>query len=188
MDVVLNQEMAKRERKKQLDEILVDERPRLLNFIKGRLPNIHDAEDVLQDVLVDFSENFLLPNSIQQSSAWLFRAARNKIADAFRKKKHSSFSSVDSEEEHWLDHIMVEEQTAEDAMWNESIAEAIDNALTTLPNEQRDVFVWHEIEGNSFKDIAELTGLPLATLASRKRYAVAALKKELIDIYIDLTH
>ena len=189
MTIALQNDMAVRERNKQLGEILTDERPKLFNFIRRRLPNVEDAEDVLQDVLVDFSENFLLPDSIRQTTAWMYRVARNKIADVFRKKKPQSISSIAKEDEdYWLDVVMVAEQSADDALWNDSLADAIEGALETLPGPQRDVFVLHEIEGCSFKEIERNTGIPMATLNSRKRYAIAALKKELAWMYDEFTN
>jgi RNA polymerase sigma factor (sigma-70 family) len=188
MIVALESEMVIRKRKKQLGEIVKGESPKLFNFIKSRLPNLQDAEDILQDVLSDFSETFLLRDSIEQTSGWLYRVAKNRIADNFRKKKTTPFSMLGNEgEEHWLEQVMIIERNVEDQLWNESITEAIDDALDKLPVAQRDVFVLHEIEGYSFKEIAEITETSVATLASRKRYAIATLKKELATIYSDFT-
>ena len=155
----------------RISETFVREQARLRNFIRRRVPDRADAEDILQDVFYELVEAYRLVKPIEQVGAWMFRVARNRITDLFRKKKPEP--SPDA---------------GPDAAYARNVlCEAIDDALDELPDEQRDVFVAHEIEGRSFKEIAAETGLSMNTLLSRKHYAVMHLRERLQNIYDELT-
>lgn len=168
------------------------ERKRLLNFIRQRVPDRDDAEDILQDVFVQFTQAYRKIESIERVTAWLFRVTRNKIADLYRKKKTEAFSSMrsrDAEDEEALsleDILPNMNIDPEDSMMRDVIWEALEAALEEMPSNQRDVFVMHEFEDISFRQMSEMTGDSINTLLSRKRYAVQFLRKKLEDIYNDL--
>ena len=155
---------------------------RLLGFIKQRVENDADAEDILQDVFYQFAGN---TEPIEQASGWLYKVARNKITDSYRKKKlplaDDIFSnSGDNEDEpNWKETILSETGTPETEYLRSLFWEELQVALDELPEEQRTVFIRNEIEGTAFKDISEETGVPVATLISRKRYAVLHLRDRL---------
>ena len=178
----------------QITKTVRENRPRLLNFIRRRVRTEEDAEDVLQDVLAQFVSGFDSIESIEKVSSWLFRVARNKITDLFRKKKPLTFSDVEKggtgdEEENApsLGDILPDLSNSPDVMMTRSIIwEAIEEALEELPEEQREVFTMHEFDGKSFKEISKITGHSVNTLLSRKRYAVLFLREALQDLYFDL--
>jgi DNA-directed RNA polymerase specialized sigma24 family protein len=145
----------------RISDVVKRERSRLLNFIRRRVPDPGDAEDILQDVFYRLVEanRFLMP--IDHVTGWLFRVARNRIIDFFRKKTTESFSDL-------------------------AVVEELELAVDELPAEQRAVFVAHELEGRSFKEIAAETGVSVNTLLSRKRYAVMRLRRRLQTIYDEL--
>jgi RNA polymerase sigma factor (sigma-70 family) len=170
----------------RLEETVKTERKRLLDFIRRRVNNETDAEDILQDVFYQLVTNYSVTEPIEQLTAWLFTAARNKIIDWYRKRK-VSMASLD----HLVDDVPLnltdilydptqdpEKIFANSMLWTE-LAEALDD----LPEQQREVFVMHELEGKSFKEIAEITGEPMNTLLSRKRYAVLYLREQLQEVY-----
>ena len=179
----------------QIQETMLRERRRLLAFIRQRIPRPEDAEDIVQDVFFEFTEMYRLMKPIEQAASWLFTVARNKITDRYRKKKpvlledvFTFKSSDDSGDGYLLDDLLpaANLHSAETEMMRETIMEALTDALNELPAEQRDVFIWHELEDRSFKEIAEQTGVTLNTLLSRKRYAVLHLRDRLRVIYEDL--
>lgn len=154
---------------------------RLLGFIRKRVNNEADAEDILQDVFYQFIGN---PQPIEQVTAWLFTVARNKITDKQRKKKPESLETVYGAGEEdiafdWTEIFFDDTDNPETAYLRNLFWEALDNALNELPAEQREVFVMNEMEGIPFKEIAEKTGLTVNTLLSRKRYAVLHLRDRL---------
>ncbi|MEO7049120.1 MAG: sigma-70 family RNA polymerase sigma factor [Ferruginibacter sp.] len=155
---------------------------RLLGFIKQRVTNEEDAEDILQDVFYQFAGN---TETIEQASGWLYKVARNKITDSYRKKKlplaEDIFASPASDEEmpDWKEMILSETGTPETEYLRNLFWEELQLALDELPEEQRSVFIRNEIDGTPFKDIAEETGVAVATLISRKRYAVLHLRNRL---------
>ena len=155
---------------------------RLLGFIKQRVDNEEDAEDILQDVFYQFAGN---TEPIEQASGWLYKVARNKITDSYRKKKlplaDDIFSSPTSDEDmpDWKEMILSETGTPETEYLRNLFWEELQRALDELPEEQRTVFIRNEIDGTPFKDIAEETGVAVATLISRKRYAVLHLRNRL---------
>jgi RNA polymerase sigma factor (sigma-70 family) len=163
--------------------------PRLRNFVRGRVADAADAEDILQDVLFELVESNRLPRPVEQVGAWLFRVARNRITDFFRKKRPEALADVAGIAADESDLGAIEELLPSTVAGPEAdfargmLLEELDAALDELPPEQREVFVAHEIEGQSFKEIAARTGVGLNTLLSRKHYAVLHLRKRLQAIY-----
>ena len=161
-------------------------------FIKARVRNAADAEDILQDVLFEFVQAYRLPESIEQVSGWLFRVARNRIIDRFRKKNASSSSESvqDPHEENGALSLDIElpalEGNPEAEFARLAILSALQLALEELPANQREVFVAHEIEGLSFESLSRRDGIPVNTLLSRKRYAVLHLRQRLQPFYDEL--
>jgi RNA polymerase sigma factor (sigma-70 family) len=171
---------------RRISDVIERERQRLLQFIRGRVDDEGDAEDILQDVFYEFTEAYRLMKPIEQAGAWLYRVARNRIIDRFRKKKPASFAEVSpdgGEEARFEDLLPSPDGGPEAAFARGVLLEELDAALEELPEEQRAVFVAHEIDGRSFKQIAGQTGLSLNTLLSRKRYAVLHLRRRLQAIY-----
>lgn len=187
---VLNQQDIK------IGETVKQERGRLLDFIRRRVPEGIDAEDILQDVFYQLAEAYRLMKPIEQVSNWLFTVARNRITDLYRKKKTVPVSSLapvhrqeDAEEGERLDLSDIVPGDTEDPEMTElraAIMEELEHALAELPPEQREVFVMHEIEDKSFQEIVKITGVPVNTLLSRKRYAVLHLRKRLQNLYREL--
>jgi RNA polymerase sigma factor (sigma-70 family) len=173
------------ERNHHITESVLRERTRLLNFIRKRIADPNEAEDILQDVFYEFVEAYHLPEPIEQVGAWLFRVARNRIIDRFRKKKELPLPENDDEDDYWLDELLPPVDGPETAYARDILLQELQDALNELPPEQRDVFIAHELQGRSFEDIATETGVKLNTLLARKRYAVLHLRKRLTSIYQD---
>ena len=180
---------------RQIQETVRRERGRLLAFIRSRIPRPEDAEDIAQDVFYEFTEMYRLMKPVEQIASWLFTVARNKITDRYRKKKpvlledvFTFKSSGDDDNGYLLDELLpaANVRSADVEMMRETIMEALMEALDELPAEQRDVFVQHELEDKSFKEIAEESGVTINTLLSRKRYAVLYLRGKLKSLYDDL--
>lgn len=180
---------------RQIQETVHKERGRLIQFIRSRIPRPEDAEDIAQDVFYEFTEMYRLMKPVEQIASWLFTVARNKITDRYRKKKPVLLEDVFSfkangEEDsiYLLDELLpaANVRSADVEMMRETIMDALMEALDELPTEQRDVFVQHELEDKSFKEIAEATGVTINTLLSRKRYAVLYLRDRLKSLYDDL--
>jgi RNA polymerase sigma factor (sigma-70 family) len=162
-------------------------RPRLRNFIRGRVPDVADAEDILQDVLFELVESYRAPQPVEQVGAWLFRVARNRITDFFRKKKPEALGDVMDEGEAGIDELLPSPDASPEAAYARGVLiEELEAALAELPSEQRDVFIATEIEGRSFKELAAESGENVNTLLSRKRYAVLHLRERLRDIYEEI--
>jgi len=162
---------------------------RLGDFIRRRVPDPTDAEDILQDVLEEFVEAYRLPSAIEQASAWLFQVARNRIVDRFRKKREEPLydSSDPDDEDTRLDLALPDPGGGPEAAYARSVLlDTLQQALDELPANQREVFIAHELDGRSFKDMAADTGVPLNTLLARKRYAVLYLRAQLQPIYDEL--
>jgi RNA polymerase sigma factor (sigma-70 family) len=177
----------------RISETVVRERARLRNFIRRRVPDALDAEDILQDVFSELVEAYRLMKPIEEVGAWLFRVARNRITDLFRKKKPESFaeqSAVTAEGEPLLfeDSLVSKEAGPDEAYARAMLLEELEDALDELPAEQREIFVAHEIEGRSFKELAAQTGLAVSTLLSRKHYAVLHLRRRLRAIYKEFSN
>jgi len=176
----------------QIDQTVRKERGRLLNFIRQFVSRSEEAEDILQDVLYQFVIGYDDIRSIDRASSWLFRVARNKIIDSFRKKKPQSFTDMspgqtDDDQPLMLEDILPDIQhLPEKELMREMVWERIDQALNNLPAKQREVFILHEFEQKSFKEIQKITNASLNTLLSRKRYAVLALRVALQDLYEEL--
>lgn len=176
-----------------VNETVSKESPRLLDFIRRRIPNADDAEDILQDVLHQLVETYRL-KPVEQVTSWLFKVARNKITDRFRKKKTESLErqmvhGKDDEGENLnlADLLPTENDSPEMLMFRTAFMEELETALDELPDEQREVFIMHEVEGLSFNEISAITGAGVNTLLSRKRYAVLYLRERLRDLYDELT-
>jgi RNA polymerase sigma factor (sigma-70 family) len=165
------------------------ESARLWNFIRSRVGNDEDADDILQEAFYELVAASRLMEPIEQMGAWLFRVARNRIIDRFRKRKPEVSSSANAEigdegERRSLEDLLPSPDAGPDAEFARSVLLGeLEDALEELPDEQREVFVAHEIEGRSFKDIAGETGVSVNTLLSRKHYAVLFLRDRLHEIY-----
>ncbi len=174
---------------RRISEIVAREQSRVRQFILRRVPNPSDAEDILQEVLYELVDAYRLMKPVEQAGAWLFRVARNRISDLFRRNRSavlgndSPAAADDSEADRWEDLLPSPDAGPEAAYARGVLLEELDTALDELPEEQRDVFVAHEIEGRSFKDLSESTGVGVNTLLSRKRYAVLQLRRRLQAIY-----
>jgi RNA polymerase sigma factor (sigma-70 family) len=179
------------EQNRLISEVIQRERSRLLAFVRKRVDDEGDAEDILQDVFYELVETYRLLKPVEQAGAWLFRVARNRIIDFFRKKRPESFAhqpAVNDEDVLLLEELLPSPDAGPEAAYaRRLLLEELDAALEELPEEQREVFVAHEIEGRSFKELADETGLNLNTLLSRKRYAVLYLRRRLRDIYDEFT-
>lgn len=181
-------ERMTREQDRRIVEVVRREQSRLRNFIRRRVPDPRDADDILQDVFSELVEANRLLMPIDHVTGWLFRVARNRITDLFRKKKPERFSNaaIASEEDELLhlEDLLPSPDAGPDGLYARGILlEAIELAIDELPDEQREVFVAHEIDGRSFKEIAAETGVNINTLLSRKRYAVLHLRERLQPIY-----
>jgi len=174
------------ERDQQVSEVMKRERSRLLGFIRRRVPDPGEAEDVLQDVFYELVQANRLLMPIEHVTAWLFRVARNRIIDLFRKKRPERLEDAAAEDEPRLlwEELLPSAEAGPEALYARSVLlDEIDAAIEELPDEQREVFVAHELEGRSFKQIAEETGVNVNTLLSRKRYAVLHLRERLRTLY-----
>jgi len=178
------------EQNRRISDVIQRERLRLLRFIRGRVDDEGDAEDILQDVFYELTEAYRLMKPIEQVGAWLSRVARNRIIDRFRKKKPAAEVPLIAGEEDAprLEDLLPSPDAGPEAMYARSVLlDEIDAALEELPEEQRDVFVAHEMDGKSFKQLAEETGLSVNTLLSRKHYAILHLRRRLEAIYEEFT-
>ena len=176
------------DRDQRISEVVEREQSRLLNFIRRRVPDARDAEDILQDVFYELVEANRLLMPIDHVTGWLFRVARNRITDLFRKKKTESFSDnagADEDDERLqLEDLLPSPDAGPDALYARSVLlEELELAVEELPEEQRKVFVAHELDGRSFKEMAAETGVSVNTLLSRKRYAVLRLRERLQSMY-----
>ncbi|WP_133893915.1 sigma-70 family RNA polymerase sigma factor [Paraburkholderia sp.] len=179
------------ERDSDLTATILRERTRLGHFIRRRVRDPSDAEDILQDVFHEFVQAYRLPAPIEQASAWLFRVARNRIIDVFRKRRELPLAEAaaepDDESEYRLDLALPSQDAGPEAAYARSVLlDALQAALDELPANQRDVFVAHELEGRSFKELAGESGVSVNTLLARKRYAVLHLRASLQAVYDEL--
>ena len=193
MDQALTVSHMADDQDRRISDAVTHEQARLRNFIRRRVPDPLDAEDILQDVFAELVEAYRLMKPIEQVGAWLFRVARNRIIDLFRKKKPEALAdqqAVTAEGETLLlEDLLPSKEAAPDAAYVQSILLAeLEDALDELPAEQREVFVAHEIEGRSFKELAAETGLSVNTLLSRKHYAVLHLRRRLQAIYKEFSN
>jgi RNA polymerase sigma factor (sigma-70 family) len=174
---------------RRISEAIAREQVRLRRFIRQRVPDAGDAEDVLQEVFYELVDAYRLMKPVEQVGAWLFRVARNRIIDLFRRNSpsvlgnDSMLAAEDGEAQRWEDLLPSPDAGPEAAYARSVLLEELDAALDELPEEQRDVFVAHEIEGRSFRELSEATGVSVNTLLSRKRYAVLQLRHRLQALY-----
>jgi len=169
-----------------ISEALERDRPRLRSFIRKYVADSGEAEDILQDVFYELLEAYRLMKPIEHVTGWLFRVARNRIVDLFRRKDPSSLNNPVSAEEggDTLEDLLPSEDAGPEAAYARNLLlDALDEALDELPAAQRDIFVAHELMGRSFKEISAETGLSVNTLLSRKRYAILHLRQRLQSIY-----
>jgi RNA polymerase sigma factor (sigma-70 family) len=171
----------------RIAETVEREQSRLRNFIRKRVLDESEAEDILQEVFYELVQAYRLMKPVEQVGAWLYRVARNRIIDRFRKRKPEAprTPSVDEEGEFfpWEDLLPSPDAGPEASFARELLLDEIEAALDELPEDQREVFVAHEIEGRSFNEMAAATGLSVNTLLSRKHYAVLHLRRRLRAIY-----
>jgi len=180
------------EQDRQISEIIVQERSRLRKFIRRRVPDPRDAEDIVQEVFYELVEANRLLMPIEHVTGWLFRVARNRIIDLFRKKKPESFSDAAVADEDGellqIEDLLSAPDAGPEALYARNVLlDELELAVDELPKEQRAVFVGHELEGRSFKEMAADTGVSVNTLLSRKRYAVLHLRERLQSIYDEFT-
>jgi RNA polymerase sigma factor (sigma-70 family) len=188
MDEALKKYWGMAQQDKQISEAVEREKTRLRNFIRKRVADQAEAEDILQDVFYELVESVRMMKPIEQVTAWLFRVARNRITDLFRRKDRQASSNelfaADHDQKRVLEDLLPSPEGGPDAAYARSVlAEELDAALEELPDEQREVFVQHELMDYSFKEISERTGVSVNTLLSRKHYAVLHLRERLRDIY-----
>ncbi len=189
MDEALKSRWPMVEQDQRISEAVSREQPRLRSFIRRRVADPGDAEDILQDVFYELVEAYRMMKPVEQVTAWLFRVARNRITDRFRKRSREALRTepakvADDGEELLLEELLPSPDAGPDAAYARSVLlEELDEALDELPAEQREVFVAHELMGYSFKELAEQTGVSVNTLLSRKHYAVLHLRERLQAIY-----
>jgi RNA polymerase sigma factor (sigma-70 family) len=180
------------EQDQRISEVVKREQSRLRNFIRRRVPDPRDAEDILQDVFYELVEANRLLMPIDHVTGWLFRVARNRITDLFRKKRPENFSDStvgdENDEMLQLEDLLPSPDAGPEALYaRHALVDELVQAVAELPKEQREVFIVHELEGRSFKDMAAASGVSVNTLLSRKRYAVLHLRERLQSIYDEFT-
>ncbi|GAB4136776.1 MAG: RNA polymerase sigma factor [Bacteroidia bacterium] len=192
-DVVHTPTIMAAEQNRFLEDTLKRERRRLLDFIRKRVPDDIDAEDILQDVFIELTESMRMERVIDRVSGWLYRVARNKIADMFRRRRTESLEAryektdQDGEEGLSLNDLLPDPSAGPEAQYaRRVIMSELMLALDELPEEQRWVFWENEVEGRTFRELSEESGVPLNTLLSRKRYATLFLRDRLKALYNDL--
>jgi RNA polymerase sigma factor (sigma-70 family) len=166
----------------ELGRVYQKEKKRLLAFIRNRVGTLEDAEDILQDVFYHTLQGVSVTDQIDNLLGWLYTAARNKIIDWYRKKRPQTCPLEEMEKSSMEDLIVDSGLHPEKSYYRNLIAEALTESVEALPEEQGMVFVWQELEGKTFKEIADMTGESINTLISRKRYAVQYLRKQLKEI------
>ena len=176
------------EQDQQISDIVTTQGSLLRNFIRRRVPDPADAEDIVQDVFYELIEANRLLMPIEQVTAWLFRVARNRITDVFRKKEAENFSDLaiadEDDESLQFEDLLPSRDDGPEALYIRSLLlEELKRALSELPKDQREVFIANELEGRSFKELSEATGSSVNTLLSRKRYAVLHLRERLQRVY-----
>jgi RNA polymerase sigma factor (sigma-70 family) len=176
------------EQDRRISETVEQQRSRLRSFISRRVADPSDVEDILQEVFFELVEAYRLMKPIETAGAWLFRVARNRIIDRFRKKKPATLADLNLESEEGellsIDELLPSPDAGPEAAYARTLLiEELEAALEELPEEQRRVFIEHEIEGRSFKDLAAETGVSINTLLSRKRYAVLHLRQRLQSLH-----
>lgn len=176
------------EQDRKISEVVSEQRGRLRNFIRRRVPDPADVEDILQEVFYELVEANRLLMPIEHVTGWLYRVARNRITDLFRKKKPAAFSDVGAEDEAGellrMEDLLPSPEAGPEALYFRNVLlDELEIALDELPREQREVFVAHEIEGRSFRELSAESGVNINTLLARKRYAVLHLRERLQSIH-----
>jgi RNA polymerase sigma factor (sigma-70 family) len=176
------------EQDRQIAEVIAEQQPRLRSFIRRRVPNEEDVDDLLQEVFYELVEAHRLLTPIDYVTGWLFQVARNRITDLFRKKRPENFAGAAAGDEDGespgIEDLLPSPDAGPEALYaRKLLLEELETALRELPGEQREVFVAHEIEGRSFKELSAETGASVNTLLSRKHYAVLHLRRRLQNIY-----
>jgi RNA polymerase sigma factor (sigma-70 family) len=169
-----------------ISQALERDEPRLRSFIRKHVADTSEAEDILQDVFYELIETYRLMKPVEHVTAWLFRVARNRMVDLFRRKKPSSLNNPVSAEEDGdtLEDLLPSADAGPEAAYARNLLlDELEEALEELPEAQRQVFIAHEVLGQSFKEISAETGLSVNTLLSRKHYAVLHLRQRLQSIY-----
>jgi RNA polymerase sigma factor (sigma-70 family) len=192
MDEALRKQWPMTEQDQRISEALSREEPRLRSFIRRRVADPSDAEDILQDVFYELVEAYRMMKPVEQVTAWLFRVARNRITDLFRKKRREARAEptefAQEGEEFSLEDLLPSPDAGPDAAYfRKVLLDELDDALDELPEPQREVFVAHELMGYSFKELAAESGVSVNTLLSRKHYAVLHLRERLQAIYDQFT-
>jgi RNA polymerase sigma factor (sigma-70 family) len=193
MDHALKRQWQMAEQDQRISEVIFRDRPRLRNFIRKRVAEVADAEDILQDVFYELVETYRMMKPVEQVTAWLFQVARNRITDLFRKKNREESRTdpatvAKDGELLLLEELLPSPDAGPEAAYARSVLlEELDHALDELPEEQREVFIGHELMGYSFKELSARSGVGLNTLISRKHYAVLHLRKRLQAIYDEFT-
>jgi len=193
MDEALSKLWMATEQDQRISEAILREQSRLRNFIRRRVADQEEAEDVLQDVFYELIQAYRMMKPVEQVTAWLFQVARNRITDLFRRKSREGLPSQpvatmdDGETLPWEEVLPSPQSGPEAAYARGVLLEELDEALEELPAAQREVFIAHELLGYSFKEIAAQTGVSLNTLLSRKHYAILHLRQRLKAIYDEFT-
>jgi RNA polymerase sigma factor (sigma-70 family) len=189
MDQALRKQWPMAEQDERISEAIDRDQARLRNFIRRRVADPSDAEDILQDVFYELVEAYRVMRPVEQATAWLFRVARNRIIDRFRRKQRDaertgSEALTEDGEALLTAELLPSPDAGPEAAYARSVLlEELDDALDELPQEQREVFVGHELMGYSFKEMAAQSGVSVNTLLSRKHYAVVYLRRRLQAIY-----
>ena len=179
------------EQDRQISEVVAAQGSRLRNFIRRRVPDPAAVEDILQEVYYELVEANRLLMPVEHVTGWLFRVARNRITDLFRKKKPETFSDAAAEDEEGellrIEDLLPSGEAGPEALYvRKALFDELETALRELPKEQREVFIAHELEGQSFKELSAATGVSVNTLLSRKHYAVVHLRERLQRIHDEL--
>lgn len=193
MDQALRKHWAMAEQDERISKAIDREQARLRNFIRKRVADRQDAEDVLQEVFYELVEAYRMMKPIEEVTAWLFGVARNRIVDLFRRRKREALSDPQAatneygETPRWEDLLHSPDAGPQATYARRVLLEELDAALEELPEEQRQAFIAHELMGYSFKELAAQSGLSVNTLLSRKHYAVVHLRERLQAIYDEFT-
>lgn len=193
MEEALRKQWMMAEQDHQISEAINREQTRLRNFIRKRVADPGDAEDILQEVFYELVQAYRIMKPVEQVTAWLFRVARNRITDLFRKRKPEMLADApdavteDGETLRWEDLLPSPDGGPEAAYARGVLLEELEAALDELPEDQREVFIAHELMGYSFKELAAQTGVSVNTLLSRKHYAVLQLRERLQAIYDEVS-
>jgi|SRR5579864_439274 len=178
-----------RDQDRKIVEAVERQRSRLRNFIRRNVADRVEVEDILQDVFLELVEAYRVMKPVEQAGAWLFRVARNKIIDRFRKKRPERMADLPPSFDEEVEILSIEEflpskDAGPEAAYARSLLlDELEDALDELPEEQREVFIANEVEGHSFKELSAATGVSINTLLSRKRYAVLHLRRRLLSVY-----